>query len=61
MTAFVKNSINSKKCPDLTPDFNCLTTKIVMDQQFNNLTGTQKVIRRMIRYEHLIEELGLRN
>ena len=61
MAAFCKNAINAKKCPDLSPDFHCITTKIILDQQFNNITNTQKVIRRLLRYEHLIEELGLRN
>ena len=61
MAAFCKNAINSKTLPDLSPDFHCLTAKITMDQQFNNITNTQKIFRRLLRYEHLIEELGLRN
>jgi len=57
MAGYLKDNINSSACPDMSPDFKCLTTKITFDQSFNNLTGTNKVYRRLIRYEHIITQI----
>lgn len=57
MVTSVKGLINSDINPDLSPDFYCVSTNMASDEQLNNISSTQSVLRRLIRFEHFIGQI----
>lgn len=58
MVSSIKGLIDSNTHPDLSPDFYCVTTKLISDEQLNTITTTQTVLRRLLRYEHFIGQIN---
>lgn len=54
MVAAIKNLLDSQTDINLLPDFTCITTKLISDEQLNSITSTKTVLRRLLRYEHFI-------
>ena len=57
MANTIKGLINSKANPDLSPDFYCSLTSLPSETEFIQSTVNQKVLRRLIRFEHFIGQI----
>lgn len=54
MVESIKGLIDSKTTLNLSPYFYCVNTNLVSDEQLITNTPTAKVIRRLLRYEHIL-------
>lgn len=54
MVTAIKNLLDWQTDINLLPDFTCITTKLISDEQLNSITSTKTVLRRLLRYEHFI-------
>ena len=57
MVGAVKGLIDRVNQPNLSPDFVCITTKLTSDEQLTMNDGANKILRRVLRYEHQIGQL----
>lgn len=53
----ILDAINSDTVIDLSPDFQCVTTRLESSNNLNGLTDTDNVFRTLLRFEHNISQL----
>ncbi len=57
MVSEILSLINSENSPDLSPDFYCVSTNMVSNEQLINKDSTNTILRRLIRFEHFIGQI----